>query len=323
MNLKDYKDKKILVLGGSGFIGTNLCIELNKLGASVLSTYFSKPSPNLPDEVSQKFCNLVDFESIDQSLFHNIDIVYICSAVSSGAKIMQNTPLVHFNPNILINLNAFELSRIHNVKKIIFISSNTVYPDVDYAVSEEDLNYELFHKYFIVGWMKIFSEKIAEIYSSKINTNLQTLIIRPGNLFGEFDKYDWDKSKVVAATIRKFAEKLDPIVVWGDGNDIKDFMYIKDFIEILIKVSLRDQKFDILNIASGNSVTIKDIINDLKSISGHSPHIEFDTTKPTMIPKRLINISKLNKILDTSFLDMSKGLVNTYKWYLENQDDYK
>jgi len=323
MNLKDYQNKKILVLGGSGFIGTNLCLELNKLGAIITSTYFTKPSASLPKEINQKFCDLINFDKIDQTIFDNIDIVFICSAVSSGAKIMQNTPLVHFNPNVLINLNAFEISRIKNIKKIIFISSNTVYPDVDYPVNEDHVNYQLFEKYFVVGWMKIFSEKIAEIYSTKINSEIQTIIIRPGNLFGEFDKFDWDKSKVIAATIRKFAEKLDPIVVWGDGNDVKDFMYIKDFIEILLHVSLIEKKFDVINVASGNSVTIKDIISSLKTISNYSPQIEFDLSKPTMIPKRLIDISKLNKIIDVSFADIHKGLNNTYHWYLDNQNDYK
>ncbi len=314
----DIKKKKYLILGGSGFIGTNLAKTLDSFGADVSITYFLNKPTNLPSSIKKYHCDMTNIEKVDKEIFKGIDCLYICSAVSSGAKIMSDTPLVHFNPNVMINLNAFELSRIYKIKKVVFISSNTVYPVVNFAVKEENVNYELFEKYFIVGWMKIFSEKISEIYSTKINSDMSVLVIRPGNLYGEYDKYDWDKSKVIAATIRKFAEKHNPILVWGDGNDVKDFMYIQDFVDKLITLTeINHNKFDIINLASGSSITIKDVINSLKEISNFDPKIEYDLTKPTMIKERLIDISKLKNLIQTdNSHTLKQGLKKTYDWYI-------
>jgi len=243
--------------------------------------------------------------------------VLMAAAVSSGAKIIQSNPLIHLNDNILMNTIALEESYKQKVKKFIFLSSNTVYPLTDDAVIEKDARFDFYKSYHIVAWMKRFTEIMCDMYSTKLNQNMNTLIIRPGNLYGPHDKFDWEKSKVIPALIRKIIENDEQINIWGDGKDIKDFLYIDDFIDALYELILNYNKIDIFNIASGMPITINEIIDILKKIlNKNNLKVNHDLTKPSMIPIRKINISKIkNKIKWSPTIPMHEGLKKTINWY--------
>ena len=159
-------------------------------------------------------------------------------------------------------------------------------------MSEKDLNYKYFDKYFIVGWMKTFSEIMCKMYSEKIKKKLQTIVIRPGNLYGPHDKFDPEKAKVIPSLIRKFLNNKKEINVWGDGKDVKDFMYIEDFCKIIFKISQKLNHSSIINVASGKNITIRDIIKKLEKITKKNPKIIFDLSKPQMIKFRKFQLLK-------------------------------
>lgn len=315
--------RKILVTGGSGFIGTNLLKKLSlKSNIYLVSNFFSNTKFYKVKNVDYK---KADLENLNECklLCKDIDTIVMCAANSSGAAVMEKTPLVHLNPNIRMNINMLEAAYESGVKKFIFISSNTVYPQVDFAVKETDVNYEYFSKYYIVGWMKRFSEIVSEIYGSKIkNSSMVTINIRPGNLYGPHDKFDPEKSKVVPSLISKIVSGQNPLQVWGDGKDIKDFLYIEDLVDALEKIIFEYNEHNTFNIASGKGITIKQIIglilkaNDIKDCE-----IIYDKSMPTMIPKRLIDIDKARKILNFNpKISMEEGIYKTVNWY---KNDYK
>ena len=309
----------MLVTGGSGFIGTNYLKFINKKDYKLKATYYENNNFYKVENVEYVKSNLENLSECKE-VCKNIDIVIMCAANSSGAAIMERTPLVHLTPNIRMNLNMLEAAYEAGIKKFIFISSNTVYPHVDYAVKENDTNYKFFEKYHVVGWMKKFTEEVCEIYSNKIKNKMTTIVIRPGNLYGPYDKFDEEKSKVIASLIRKIVEKQDPIIVWGDGNDLKDFLYIEDFVRALDKIVQNINDYQVLNIASGKGITIKEILKKIITIeSAEYLNIKFDSTKPTMIPKRLIDISKSKEIINFEpSINMQDGLRKTIDWYKKN-----
>ncbi len=309
----------MLVTGGSGFIGTNYLKFVNKKDYKLKATYYENNNFYKVENVEYVKSNLENLSECKE-VCKNIDIVIMCAANSSGAAIMERTPLVHLTPNIRMNLNMLEAAYEAGIKKFIFISSNTVYPHVDYAVKENDTNYKFFEKYHVVGWMKKFTEEVCEIYSNKIKNKMTTIVIRPGNLYGPYDKFDEEKSKVIASLIRKIVEKQDPIIVWGDGNDLKDFLYIEDFVRALDKIVQNINDYQVLNIASGKGITIKEILKKIITIeSAEYLNIKFDSTKPTMIPKRLIDISKSKEIINFEpSINMQDGLRKTIDWYKKN-----
>ena len=127
-------------------------------------------------------------------------------------------------------------------------------------------------------------------------------------------------SKVIPSLIRKIANNEFPLEVWGDGKDIKDFIFIDDFIEGLLIATEKSKFFDIFNICNGQSVTIKDVINNLLEIEGKiDMRIDYDSTKPTMIPIRLISAEKAkNEIGFISKTNLRDGLKKTINWYKDS-----
>ena len=314
--MKIYKNKKILVTGSSGFVGTNLIKKLVKYDCRIIAVIHKK----LP-QIKFKKVKYIKADLTKKSnclkVTKDIDFIFMCSANSSGASVMEKKPLTHLTPNIVMNSLMLEAAYYNKVKKFCFISSNTVYPLTKYPVSEEKVNYKFFSKYHIVGWMKLFSEEMCKMYNDKIKSPMQTLIVRPGNLYGPYDKFTKKESKVIAAIIRRFFEKQNPLIVWGDGKALKDFIYIEDFIDGLLKVFSINNFSGPINIASGKSETIRKIIKNLKIITRQKNLvINFNKDMPSMIPYRLISIKKAKKLFNFHpKTSLYEGLKKTYNWY--------
>lgn len=320
--------KKLVILGGSGFIGTNLLIKLSKSNNFELhATYFKK-------KFFFKVPN-VKYHKIDLSNNNNLlklkkilkhsDSVFMLAAISSGAKIMENNPLSLFTPNIRFNLNIVDLCYQLKVNKFIFISSNTVYPVSNKSMREEDVDFSLFEKYYVVGWMKLFTEIICNVYSTKVkDSKLKILVVRPSNLFGPYDKYNRTKSKVIASLIRKFYEKKQFIEIWGDGKDIKDFLYVEDFCDALLHVYKKFKGFETINISSGSSIKLIKIIDILsKLFSIRKNELIFNKNMPTMIPLRKMSNHKLEKKYNYKIRsNLKASLIKTISWYKENKKIY-
>ena len=205
----------ILVTGATGLIGSNLykALEKNLFEVKGIST----KDGDLTDE---KFCN---------EITKNIDVVFHCAAVTSGAKVMENSPLSHITPNVVMNARLMEACRRNGVKKFIFMSSSVVYPYTGAKPNnEEEFTYgDIYEKYESVGWMKRYTEKLCETYSK---FGMECIVIRPSNIYGPGDKFD-ERAHVLPATIMKVVNGDNPLVVWGNGEDVRDFIYIDDFVD--------------------------------------------------------------------------------------------
>ncbi len=315
-----FNGKKVLVAGGAGFVGTNLILKLLDTNAKIRATIHNKPPQITDSKVEFMKVDLTNPEHCKKAV-EGMDFVFMCAANTSGAAVIEKTPLVHVTPNVIMNSLMLEASYNAGVKKFLFISSNTVYPLTDYPVKEEDINYSLYEKYFPVGWMKIFTEKMCEMYSTKIKQPMTTIIVRPGNIYGPYDDFGWESSHVIPALIRKVVERQTPLEVWGDGNDIKDFIFVEDLAEGLISSMEKIDKFDQLNIGGGEPVTIKDVLQAITEVDDFkNPNIVFNSSKPTMIPIRLIDTSKARKELHfTPKISLKEGIQKTIEWYKENK----
>jgi len=314
--------ENILITGGSGFLGTNILNKIYKIKKyKINSTFFKKKNFQRFKNVKYQKANLLE-ESTCMRLCKNMDTVIMCAAVSSGAKIINKEPLIHFKPNIIMNLNMINAANLNKVKRFIFISSSVVYPLTNKFVVEKDVNYKFFEKYFVSGWMKIFSEITCEIFSKKKYGNLNFIILRPSNLYGPYDKFDHNKSKVIPSLIRKFLENKKKIIVLGDGKDLKDFLYIDDFVDALVKILNRKKIINkTFNIASGFAISIKDLIKYILQINcNYSSKVIFNKRFPKMIPYRNINIEKIKKEINFSpRVSLYEGLKRTITWYKNQQ----
>lgn len=146
---------------------------------------------------------------------------------------------------------------------------------------------------------------------------MDALIIRPANLYGPFDKFSPTESKVIPALIRRAVERDDPFLVWGDGRDIKDFLYVSDFVQGVVKSLSLNSRHEILNLCSGESISLREILAIILRTANHeAATVEYDSAKPTMIPVRRIANERAKKLLDWQpAIRVEEGIRRTVEWY--------
>jgi len=316
------KGKNVLVAGGTGFVGINLIQRLLSLEANVRATIHHKPPVIHNDKIEYLTCDLLNMNDCHAAV-KDMDYIFMCAANTSGAAVMAKTPLVHVTPNIIMNSQILEAAYFAKVQKFIFISSSVVYPPSgEKPVTENDLilDDDPYDTYFGAAWMKRYSEILCRLYSEKLKNPLPTVVVRPANIYGPYDDFDYATSHVMAATIRKVIERQNPIQVWGTGNDIRDLIYIDDFIEALILASEKITTYDPLNIASGKGYSIKQLLEMTMEIDHYKDAtIIYDSSKPSMIPIRLFDTKKAKELLHfKATTSMTEGIEKTIKWYKSN-----
>jgi len=313
-----FNGKNVLVTGGAGFIGANLVQKLVLLGANVRATIHRKGPVIVNDKIKYINCDLLKAEDC-KKIVEGMDYVFMCAANTSGAAVIATTPLVHVTPNIIMNSQMLEAAYLAKVKKFVFISSNAAYPpSADRPVKEEEMfDADPYDIYFGVAWMKRFTEILCRLYSGKLKNPMPCVVVRPSNIYGTYDDFDFATSHMMAATLRKVAERHDPIKIWGSGDDIRDLIYIDDFIEGLLLATEKINSFDAINIAQGKAYSLKEILRMALETEGYeNARIEYDSSKPSMIPVRLIDTNKAKKLLNfTAKTDIREGITKTMSWY--------
>jgi len=310
-----YKGKKVLVAGGAGFVGTNLIKRLLKLGAIVRAAD-SKELQLKDGRIDYFKCDLTKKEDCQKAVVGQ-DFVFMLAANTSGAAVMEKTPLVHVTPNIIMNSLMLEAAYEAGIKKFLFHSSNTVYPVMDTPAKESDMKFgDLFFKYYYVGWMKQFSEVLCQMYT-KVKIPMKTVVVRPANIYGPYDHFEGENTHVIPALIKKIVERQNPLQVWGDGNDVKDFIYVDDLVEGDLLAMEKMEEFEPINICTGTPVTVKDVLKiTIEAENFSDAEIVFDASKPTMIPKRLIDPSRAKELLGfEAKTSLAGGLKKTVEWY--------
>lgn len=311
------KKTKVLICGATGFIGRNIAERLIKRrNLQVFGTYFKTQ----PDE---SFLNsgitLIKTDLTRESQVNRIiagkDVVIQAAAVTSGSRDAVERPYIHVTDNAVMNSLIFRACFESNVKHVVFFSCTTMYPSRQEPVREEDFNYHIIDKYFGVGWTKVYIEKMCEFYSGISSTRYTA--IRHSNIYGPYDKYELERSHVFGATVTKVMNaKKGKIVVWGDGSETRDLLYVSDLVDFVEKI-LKHQKdpYELINVGYGSSVSIKDLVGKIIKISGRSIAIEFDKTQPTIKFNLTPNIKRARRYHWKPKVSLEAGIRKTLAWY--------
>ena len=319
------KNARVLVTGGAGFIGSNLVMRLLDEGARVRTTIHSHEAVVSDSSVE---CFKGDLTLIEdcKSAVAGVDYVFHCAASTSGAAVMKKSPLVHITPNLVMTSQLMEAAYMAKVKKFVYLSSSAAYPPTgDRPVHESEMfDGDPYDIYFGVGWMKRTAEWLGIFYSQKMKDPMPVTIVRPSNIFGPRDKFSPETSHVTAALIRRVVQRENPFVVWGTGNDVRDLLYIEDFLDGLLLAFNHSSPYLAVNIAAGCGNSVKDVIRTLLDLDGfHDADVQFDTTKPQMIPVRLIDNSlAVEKLGFRPRFTLREGLEKTISWYRKNQKSW-
>lgn len=309
---------KVLVAGGTGFVGVNLIQRLLLLEANVRATVHRK-APVVHDERIQYVkCDLTNMEDC-RKVVSDIDYVFMCAANTSGAAVIAATPLVHVTPNVVMNAQMLEATYYANVQKFIWLSSNAGYPPSGgRPVKEEEFfDGDPYEAYFGVAWMKRYTEILCRMYSEKLKKPMTTVVLRPSNIYGPHDDFKFETSHVMAALIRRAVERHDPLEVWGTGDDIRDWIYIDDFIDAMMLAAEKIESYDPINIGMGKGYSVKQALQTILEVDGYTDaNIKFNSSKPSMIPIRLIDTTKAEAILGfKARTGLREGIRRTIEWY--------
>ena len=312
-----YYGKHVLVTGSTGLIGANLIQELARRGASVRATLHVKDPVVENENVSYVRCDLTRAEDCIR-VVEGMDYAFLCAANTSGAYTIETNPLVHVTDNLIMNVKMLEATA--DVDRCLFISSSTVYPPVDYPVKEAEAFLGDPHpSYFGSAWMKRYSEKLAQFHSERYGRKI--IVVRPTNVYGPFDKFDFGTSHVLPALIRRAVEKQNPFEVWGDGSAVRDFVYVSDMVEAMLRAMERWTHFEPYNIGSGNPVTIRESLEMILRLAQHQgAEVIYDASKPTTIPVRRVDLTKAREELGfQARFSLEEGLQKTIEWYCSHR----
>ena len=320
------KKSKILITGGSGLVGQNLTARLIKEGYTNLRVNLHKRGVRTKyDGLEYTQHDLQTYQGCREAT-EGVSVVFHAAASTSNAVDTVVDPLAHVTPNVAMNNFLIDASWRNGVEHYIFISSNTVYPPKgDEPVVETDFLFdEPYPVYFPVGWMKRYAEVQCELYAKYLPRTMKCTVIRPANLFGPHDKYDFNKCHVTPATIRKVADKMNPIPVWGDGSELRDLLYVEDFVEALQVVMEKEtEMFQVYNVGSNEVHSVNDVLGLMKHIVDYNAPTEYIQGKPSMIPTRRIDSNKIKENLGwESKTPLEVGLKNAYVWYMEHKNEF-
>lgn len=315
-----YKNKKILVTGGTGMIGRALVKSLVSDGADVTIVSLDDFKSDIKElrfikSDLREFSNCIN-------LCKNKDIVFHLAGVKGSPDMTKKKPASFFVPTITFNTNILEASRRCNVEKILYTSSIGVYSPAE-NFKEEDVwkNFPSDNDRF-AGWAKRMGELQAEAYSIEDGySNIS--IVRPANIYGPHDNFDPNNAMVIPSLINKAINAKSVLNVWGDGSPIRDFLYADDCADAMKLILEKNITYPI-NIGSGNGVSIKKIVEVIvKNLPEKKLEIKWDTSKPSGDKIRLMNIDKIKKLGFVPKVDINQGIMKTIEWFKKNNNIYE
>ena len=300
-------------------VGSNLVQRLLSEGARVRGTLHQRPPVTVDDRIEYVDVDLTKPVDCRQAV-EGQRFVFMCAASTSGAAAVASTPMIHVTPNIIMNSLMLEAAYDAGVEKFLWLSSTTGYPESGGRQVTEDEMFtgEPHEVYYFSGWMKRFTETLCRMYGEKLVRPMTTIVLRPTNIYGPNDDFDPATSHVTAATIRKVAERQDPIEVWGTGDDIRDVIYVDDMVEAIIRGIAKIEHYTAINIGLGKAYSVKEILSTVLDLAGYQDaKVVFDSSKPSMIPIRLIDTTKAKGLLGfRAKTQLREGLQKTLDWYV-------
>ncbi len=313
--LKSFRGKTALVTGGTGLIGRQVVAILCDAGSHVRAV--SLDNLNIDTRAEHIYGDLTNYDFCKE-VVKGVDFVFHLAGIKGSIEVTKSKPASFFVPLLMFNTNVLEASRVNKVKKLVYTSSIGAYSSAE--VFKESDNLEGPPMDMFPGWAKRMAE--LQIKAYKIQYGMDNFsVVRPCNVYGPGDNFDPDNAMVIPSLMHRIYHKENPVMIWGDGTAVRDFAYSRDVAEGVILALYHGTKTGFVNLGSGTGVTIRALVETLRSFIDFNYH--FDTTKPSGFPKRVMDLSLAEKLIDyqpkTSLLE---GLKETWDWFIKNQDEH-
>lgn len=308
-----WKNKTALVLGGTGLIGSHCVEQLLQRNCNV-KIVLHKKANFFDDRVETVTGDLTDVETCSK-IIKDFDFVIHAAAQSGGLGRNLYDPISTLIPNARMNLNVLESIEKNPPDVFHFCSNNSIYPDVSYPVSEDEILIPSRGIASHYSQLKILGENHCRyLYEMK---NIKISITRGANAYGSHDNFDPVTSHTIPANIRKVVERQNPLTIWSDGKGLRDYIHARDLAEGILLCMEKYPKADPVNIATGISTSVNELIQILCKLDDYTnPEIKYDSTKPGGPKAKLLNFNKAKKILGYEpKISLKDGLKETIDWF--------
>ncbi|MCX8009195.1 MAG: NAD-dependent epimerase/dehydratase family protein [Patescibacteria group bacterium] len=319
--MKNFWDgKKVLVTGGSGFIGSHLSERLISYGShvTIFDRITSKKLQNI-HSIKEK----VEIIDGDCTILSNLiriidghDIVMNLAAHVGGIEYNRFHHGSIMQRNLSIATTVLEAARIVGVDRFLVVSSACVYPH-DAKIPTPDIEGLRDHPEETnagYGWAKRMAELLGMYYAEEFR--MKVAIVRPYNAYGPRDYFSSDRSHVIPSLIRRVKLRENPLCVWGSGKQSRSFLYVEDLVEGMMLATEKYSVADPVNLGSDEEVTIRDLVYKIISICKENINVFFDTSKPDGSPRRKSDNTKSKQALGFSpKISLDEGLRRTIAWY--------
>ena len=311
-----YSDKNILVTGGTGMIGSHLVELLLEKNANVrIVAHERKIPPELEDKgLDVVSGDLTEKKFVEESV-KGMDYIFHLAAYTGGLGRTSTHPASTLTPNLIMDGNVLECAKNEGIERFLYASCTCVYPNDEKTLEEEDAwkgNPPEVHASY--SWSKRMGERQAIAYHKEYGMNIA--IVRPSNSYGPRDSDDLETAHALGSLIMKAINKMDPFVIWGDGNPIREYIYARDAAKGMLLAMENYCVGDPINLASGEFVSISELARKILKITNMSPKIKFDKEKPSGQKRRVLSNKKAEeKIGFVTETSLDTGIEETIKWY--------
>ena len=303
------KDSKIFVAGHRGMVGSAILRKLKSEGYTNIVTK------------SKKELDLTNQFQVNHFFhFERPEYVFLAAAKVGGIKANSDFKADFIYQNLALQTNIINASYQTGVKKLMFLGSSCIYPKMAPQPLKEE--------YLLSGYLetsndayaiaKIAGIKMCQSFNQQYGTNF--ISVMPTNLYGPGDNYDLQSSHVLPALIRKFHEAKSngdsEVVIWGSGNPMREFLYVEDLAEACVYLMLNYNESEIVNIGTGEDISIKDLALMIRDVIGFAGQIIYDSSKPDGTPRKLLDVSKIHELGWSHKTDLKRGIELTYKHFL-------
>lgn len=313
-------DDSVFVAGHRGMVGSAIVRRLKALGYSKILT-----APRDTVDLGSQAAVAAFFR--DQP----IDQVYLAAAKVGGIHANNTYPAEFIYENLMIEANIVQAAHAAGVQRLLFLGSSCIYPrQAPQPMAEEALltgPLESTNEPYAIA--KIAGIKLCESYNRQYQRDYRSVM--PTNLYGPHDNFHPDNSHVIPALLRRFHEATQShapeVVIWGSGTPMREFLHVDDMAAACVHVMELDEAtyqahtapmLSHINVGTGIDCSIRELAETMARVTGYRGKLGFDTSKPDGTPRKLLDVSRLERLGWQHRIGLEKGLQQTYAWYLEN-----
>lgn len=307
-----WTQRKVIVTGSGGFVGSRVTAKLKAAGATVL-------------EVRSKAVDLVKQDDA-WSMFDAFpaEMVIHLAAVVGGIGANQKSPATFFYRNMQMGLNVIHMAHLAHVQKVVTVGTICAYPKFAPVPFKEADLWQGYPEETNAPYGIAKKSLLVMSQAYRAEHGLNAIYLLPVNLYGPGDNFDPESSHVIPALIRKFheakLEKRDEVVCWGTGKATREFLYVDDCAEAIVLAAEKYDKPEPVNIGAGFEISIRELSHMISRFVGFKGKVKWDESKPDGQPRRALDVSRAEREFGWKAKTIfAEGLMKTIEWYVDNR----